>query len=249
MPSPERNGPRPNPINAIFPIVDRRSQQIAEMLATVSREYPNLDIDLATRQIVSKMSEVYEREVKPRFEHIQREIASTCAATESKIKESFGYKEVYDESDLLVSRQLLTLAREVHGLAASYSEEHGPYSDTANRIMASEESLSYAAFWQFDPIDGSRRFSMGKAGFTMQAALLVRCADGAYRPLIGVVYDPIRNETWFNSACGKLFFLSAEQERIISPFSARQPGDRSPLLVHCSSSGRGPLVEDFCGAK
>jgi 3'-phosphoadenosine 5'-phosphosulfate (PAPS) 3'-phosphatase len=186
------------------------------------------------------MRATYKAIIEPHF----RKIRESPHYSDVKTKDAFGFEEVFSQSDLSMSSVLVEFAHQQLHMLGSYSEEHGPYSDANKRILSFEETLQYQALWQFDPIDGSSRFVAGKEGFSMHASLLVKCKGGNYMPLVGLIYDPIRDQAWYNDVRGRLFFDDQGSVQTPKTLEPLKPDD--VLRVHCSDSGRSHLVNEFC---
>ncbi len=82
--------------------------------------------------------------------------------------------------------------------------------------------------WIIDPIDGTTDFIAGGADFAVHVALARRDADGAWRPVATVVYEPVRGR--LSSACrgGGAF---VEVEEAIGGKLWWQRGVRDPSLI------------------
>lgn len=79
-------------------------------------------------------------------------------------------------SDLLIRRITSNFPRD-----AVCSEEGAQHDDPARRRR-----------WIIDPIDGTRSFIAGKPGYSVMVALAI---EGT--PVLGLVYDPVKDETWW----------------------------------------------------
>ncbi len=67
--------------------------------------------------------------------------------------------------------------------------------------------------WYIDPIDGTNNFSHGVPFFAVSAGLWQRQADGSERPVLGVLYDPSRDELFHGIAGQGAFSRYRGQER------------------------------------
>ena len=86
------------------------------------------------------------------------------------------------------------------------------------------ERLTRVRVWVVDPIDGTRDFLRGRAGWAVSVALV----EGG-RPLIGVLDAPARNEHWLaqaGSGAWRIWSLSAP-----SPASACCTRRRQPVCA------------------
>ena len=115
-----------------------------------------------------------------------------------------------DEPVTIADRQASDLI--VAGLAASFpddiliSEEHP---DDPRRVSAPR-------VWYVDPIDGTKDFIRGEAGFSIMIGLAV-----AHRPTVGVVYQPVGDRLfWSDGAAAWVQVGSAPPVRLaVSPIA------------------------------
>lgn len=84
-----------------------------------------------------------------------------------------------------------------------------------------EERRHWETYWLVDPLDGTREFVKRRTDFTVNIALI---HDG--RPILGVVYVPVQNRTYF-AAAG----LGAH----------RQDDGGDPVAIHVQTGRGGPL--------
>lgn len=90
--------------------------------------------------------------------------------------------------------------------------------------IVSEESVdsqvnaSQEEFWLIDPLDGTKEFIKKTGEFTVNVALIRRG-----RPIVGVVYAPAIDTTWFASVEGGAFVRTSEGDRSIAPIPSARP--------------------------
>jgi fructose-1,6-bisphosphatase/inositol monophosphatase family enzyme len=120
--------------------------------------------------------------------------------------------EVVTEADHAVSELLIKRIADEFPRDAICSEE-GSTHDDASRSRR----------WIIDPIDGTRSFIRGVAGYSVMIALAI---DGD--PVLGVVYDLVAGETWHAS---KGAGVHVNGERVT-------PGKSSPRLIWSPFAGR-----------
>jgi fructose-1,6-bisphosphatase/inositol monophosphatase family enzyme len=105
--------------------------------------------------------------------------------------------DVFTEIDLEAQALILeilepTLERYDLGLLAEEGEQD-------------ESRLSQHAFWAVDPLDGTQFFIEGRPGYATSIALVSQSG----RPLLGVVYDPVRDDL-YEAVTGKGVTLNGE---------------------------------------
>ncbi|MES9902254.1 MAG: inositol monophosphatase [Sedimenticola sp.] len=113
--------------------------------------------------------EVAEQEILPRYHHA--EIRNKPDGT------------LVTDADIEVQRAL-----------REWLSERWPEIPLLGEEMAEEEQrrvMESACFWCLDPLDGTTNFSTGIPYFAISLALVVD-----HRPVLGVVYDPIRKESF-----------------------------------------------------
>jgi 3'(2'), 5'-bisphosphate nucleotidase len=59
-------------------------------------------------------------------------------------------------------------------------------SEEMDQPLTPEQRLSLSTLWLVDPLDGTRQFIRGDAGFSVNIALIVN-----HQPILGVVYSPV----------------------------------------------------------
>ena len=98
----------------------------------------------------------------------------------------------------------------VAGLAAEFPQ-HGILSEEA---PDDGSRLVKERVWMIDPLDGTKDFIRGEAGFATMIGLL----DGE-RPALGVVYQPVGDRLYYATRGGGSFLVE---------------GDRAPVRLHVS---------------
>ena len=94
-------------------------------------------------------------------------------------------------------------------------------------------------FWLIDPLDGTKEFINRNGEFTVNIALI---EDGA--PVIGVVYAPVIDITWFGtSEQGSFKSKSNDNPELIK---VKIPNDNSTVkIVSSRSHANNPKLEDY----
>ncbi len=123
--------------------------------------------------------------------------------------------------------------------------------DPAIPIVSEEGEIPDAAarrawerFWLLDPLDGTKEFIARNGEFTVNIALVARAAgpDGAYAPVLGVVYAPALGTLWRAEAGRGAWREEGTRAARICSRRAR-PGE--PLVVVESHSHPSPELDRF----
>jgi myo-inositol-1(or 4)-monophosphatase len=107
--------------------------------------------------------------------------------------------EVVTEADHAINAFLIERLRQGFPDDAICAEEGSPHDD-----------VNAQRRWIIDPIDGTRSFVKGDAGYSLMLALAV---EGV--PALGVVHDPVENRTWYAVRGGGVHLLDGgDDERV-----------------------------------
>ncbi|HHJ50484.1 MAG TPA: 3'(2'),5'-bisphosphate nucleotidase [Phaeodactylibacter sp.] len=152
-----------------------------------------------------------------------------------KIYEQPALREVVEKED----SSPLTLADRrsheciVEGLKAL--EENYPILSEESRQSGSDSLFPYenrkdlSRFWLIDPLDGTKEFIKRNGEFTVNIALIEN-----HRPVLGVVYVPVRDEMYF-AAKGSGAFLEKDGRRQKLSAGVFDPAQKGMRVV-CSRS-------------
>lgn len=111
----------------------------------------------------------------------------------------------------------------------SYSEEH----------KFRDRFGGHRWLWQLDPVDGTYEFCMGKEnGFAMHAALLEQQAFGAYLPVAGIIYLPMRDKMWVHDGATLTWSVDGEERPVPEP-------RRNAIIGHVRELEENPKAEEF----
>lgn len=88
--------------------------------------------------------------------------------------------------DLASDGVLLRLLRHEFAEVPVYSEES----------ESSAEPFDLPRYWIVDPLDATKEFAKGNAGHFCVTFALIEASPFGYQPTIGVVHDPVKDETW-----------------------------------------------------
>jgi myo-inositol-1(or 4)-monophosphatase len=119
--------------------------------------------------LVVLVKAVAREELLPRFAGIERRFKADGS--------------VVTEADLAVQKRLTIRLRELYPEFELLGEEMD--AERQQELLAQ----SNAGLWCLDPLDGTSNFAAGLPFFGISLALLIE-----HRPVLGVVYDPIRDE-------------------------------------------------------
>lgn len=113
----------------------------------------------------------------------------------------FGVEKKSDDSPLTLADQRAheTIAKALKPLGLPLLSEEG-------RDIPFEERKQWPRFWLVDPLDGTKEFVRRNGEFTVNIALI---EDN--RPILGVVYVPVRDDLYF--AANELGSFKLEQAR------------------------------------
>ena len=143
-----------------------------------------------------------------RYEHLER-------------IEAKGPRDVVTEVDHLCEALVMNAVRERYPDDAFYAEEIG-------EVAASSETRS-GRVWIVDPLDGTVNYANGIPFFCISIGLV---ADG--KPVVGVVYDPTRGETFAGAIDGPSL-------RNGEPIRVGQKELLEDLVVTIAVGGRGTV--------
>ncbi|MDD2767589.1 MAG: inositol monophosphatase family protein [Methylococcus sp.] len=144
----------------------------------------------------SLLKEVASEELLPRFAHAQRSIKPDGS--------------IVTEADFAVQERLIRALRQLTPDFGVLGEEMSE--EEQRELLASVEQ----GLWCLDPLDGTSNFAAGVPFFAISLALV---RQG--RPVLGLVYDPLREEC-FHAAAGGGAWLNSErllQRRIGLPLA------------------------------
>lgn len=100
-----------------------------------------------------------------------------------------------------------------------------------------EERRRWTRYWLIDPLDGTKEFIKRNGEFTVNIALV----EG-HRPVLGVVYAPALDLTYFATSADGAFRMQGTAER--EPISVRRQVG-GPLRIAGSRSHRGNSLDEF----
>jgi len=111
-------------------------------------------------------------------------------------------------------------------------------SEEMEQPLALEQRLSLTTLWLVDPLDGTRQFIRGDAGFSVNIALIVN-----HQPILGVVYSPV-DGVGYSALSGKGAWrwqgekrstiqvsAIAEPMRVVTGFSATRSGEKTRAFL------------------
>jgi myo-inositol-1(or 4)-monophosphatase len=129
-----------------------------------------------------------------------------------------GVRDIVTEVDLASEALIRSALAERFPDDAFYGEESGRDAATAHRT------------WVCDPIDGTVNYANGIPFFCVSLALVV---DG--HPVVGVIYDPMRRETFAATADGPATVdgrpvVVSRKERLVDLVMGLAVGGRAPAL-------------------
>ncbi len=112
---------------------------------------------------------------------------------------------------------------------------------TADGILSEENSdksswSQYRRAWVIDPLDGTKDFIAGRPGFSVMIGLLQD-----FRPVLGVVHQPLSDLTFYATLGGGAFWLRGE-ERI--PLHVSPCCDLPKLRLVASHSNRTAIIDE-----
>ncbi len=81
-------------------------------------------------------------------------------------------------------------------------------------------------YWLIDPLDGTRAFIQKTGEFSVNIALIYR-----HRPVIGVIYSPVKKQGYYACKGSGAFFLNDVNEARPIQVCARCPGDANRKIV------------------
>jgi 3'(2'), 5'-bisphosphate nucleotidase/myo-inositol-1(or 4)-monophosphatase len=144
---------------------------------------------------------------------IQLVLPKLLKLAENAVVQAGKYVQEFDHSTLSVnikssgtshaSQVVTQVDRDVESIILNILE---PSLEEYNLAFLAEETASLEnvndhprflkdAFWCVDPLDGTLPFIEGNEGYAVSIALVLQ--DG--KPLLGAVFDPIKNKLWSNS--------------------------------------------------
>lgn len=110
-------------------------------------------------------------------------------------------------------------------------------SEEMEQPLATEQRLSLARLWLVDPLDGTRQFIRGDAGFSVNIALIVN-----HQPILGVVYSPVE-AVGYSAVFGQgAWRWQGEQRSAIQVSEIAQP---MRVLTGFSATRRGEKTRAF----
>jgi len=115
---------------------------------------------------------------------------------------------------------------------------------TPNIPLISEETVDlkksneYKNFWLLDPIDGTKEYINNKDEFTLNAALIID-----YRPVIGVIYAPVKKRLFYSYGSGYAFEKSEQKKIKLNCKKKKKPGE--VLAVSNSSNPSKEILEIY----
>ena len=92
-------------------------------------------------------------------------------------------------------------------------------------------------FWLIDPLDGTKEFIKRNGEFTVNIALI----DNG-EPIMGIVYAPVLNTTWYGSKEGGSFILKNKQTEKIK---INKPDHTNTKVVSSRSHSNNPKLEEY----
>ena len=96
---------------------------------------------------------------------------------------------------------------------------------------------SWGKFWLVDPLDGTKEFIKRNGEFTVNIALI---ENGS--PIMGVVYAPVLNTTWYGSKDTGSFILKDNQSQKIK---VNQLDQSKIKVVSSRSHSNNPKLEEY----
>lgn len=113
-----------------------------------------------------------------------------------------------------------------------------PIISEENKLVAYEERSGFDYCWMVDPLDGTKEFIKRNGEFTVNIALIHN-----HRPVLGVVYLPVKNETyWAASGSGAHFSDGTTTKQLTAPaFTLKD----TELTVVCSRSHLNDATQAF----
>lgn len=137
-----------------------------------------------------------------------RLIVLTAKAVYSALKAGEEILGVYNSDDFDVTekddKSPLTLAdRKSHTVIETVLKEAFPdipFLSEEGRAVAYEERSRWSRFWLVDPLDGTKEFIKRNGEFTVNVALIDHSpVEEAGRPLLGVIFVPVKDVLYFGS--------------------------------------------------
>jgi 3'(2'), 5'-bisphosphate nucleotidase len=100
-----------------------------------------------------------------------------------------------------------------------------------------EERSQWPEYWLIDPLDGTKEFIKKNGEFTVNIALIQ-----GHKAVLGVVYVPVKNRSFYGFAKGGAFERTPEGE--VREIHVTSPA-QNPVRVVGSRSHRGELVDAY----
>lgn len=120
------------------------------------------------------------------------QLLAGAAATELLPRFTVARTEVKTDGSLVTEADLGMQAKICEGLKALCPEYPMVGEETPEDMQRAVFFAADAPFWCLDPLDGTTNFACGVPFFSVSLALIRQ-----RQPVLGVVYDPIRNELFF----------------------------------------------------
>jgi len=131
----------------------------------------------------------------------------------------FGVEKKSDDSPLTVADQR---AHEI--IKAGLKHLGLPLLSEEGRAIAFEERRQWQRFWMVDPLDGTKEFIRRNGEFTVNIALIE-----AHRPVMGVVYVPVRDSLYFAAEGLGAFKLDQARQLFVTFAALLAAAGRLPL--------------------
>lgn len=113
-------------------------------------------------------------------------------------------------------------------------------SEEMEQPLVTEQRLSLARLWLVDPLDGTRQFIRGDAGFSVNIALIVN-----HQPILGVVYSPVEAIGYSGIAGEGAWRWQGKQRNVIQVSAIAAP---MRVVTGFSATRRGEKTRAFLSA-
>lgn len=105
------------------------------------------------------------------------------------------------QADKKANAIIVNALKELHPEIPIISEE--------TKLLSYDERKGWNTYWLVDPLDGTKEFIKKNGEFTVNIALM---SDG--QPVLGVVYAPAQNKTWYGVKGEGSFILNEDGSKV-----------------------------------
>lgn len=113
-------------------------------------------------------------------------------------------------------------------------------SEEMEQPLATEQRLSLSCLWVVDPLDGTRQFIRGDAGFSVNIALIMN-----HQSILGVVYSPVEGVGYSAVSGQGAWRWQSEKRNVIKVSAIANP---MRVLTGFSATRRGEKTRAFLSA-